>query len=273
MKKISILLIGFYLIISNSIIAQTIKIVREIEAGKCILGKVYLNDKLVCYSLEKPDIGNINDISAISAGTFSAFIRTDNDKWRIELKNVPGDRTVIQIHKGNSPSDIKGCIIVCTTFDENNCTIPGGSSTQAMESFKNALYEAKISDEKEITVIVENNEKKSRIDYTGEWKVVMKSIKCPKFPQMANNSDLIGEEKNLSIVKGEGDALKVNLDGYEEKDMIFKKISENKYQHINSIFTEELYFKSSTSVEYIHIANSNNMIITYTYTGIKNKTE
>ena len=111
--------------------------------------------------------------------------------------------------------------------------------------------------------------KKDNNPYIGEWTMIMKKIECPQFND--NNSDLIGQERTLSIISGEADDFKINEDGYEEKDMIFKKISENKYQHINGIFEEIITFTSDASIEYIHIASSNGITITYTYIGTKNK--
>jgi hypothetical protein len=142
--------------ISNGV---TIKIVRHIYESRCILGKIYVNDKLVCYSLELPYNGNIKDNSSVPAGTYPAHIRTDPDLgWRIEINmSISPGRDYIQIHKGNSPSNTTGCIIVCSTFDENYCTIPAGSSTIAMTSLKNAFYEARISDGNAITVVIENS--------------------------------------------------------------------------------------------------------------------
>lgn len=166
MKKKLYIFIGLFILTISFSNAQKIKIVRELDAGKCIFGQIFVNEKLVCYSLELPNIGNINNISSIPAGTYSAIIRTDgNMGWRIELKNV-SDRSYIQIHKGNSTSSTTGCIIVCTTFDESSCTIPAGSSTKAMESLNNALYDAKIADNSSLTVVVENNIKKAENSFT-----------------------------------------------------------------------------------------------------------
>ncbi len=60
------------------------------------------------YTLERIDL-------IAPTGTFAAFLRTDHNPARIELRAVPG-RTNIQIHTGNTPDDSLGCILVGERF-------------------------------------------------------------------------------------------------------------------------------------------------------------
>lgn len=70
---------------------------------------------LQLHTLELPYADNLNDLSSIPPGTYTAFVRIDGHRgWRLELRNVPG-RKHIQIHKGNTTNDILGCILVGTT--------------------------------------------------------------------------------------------------------------------------------------------------------------
>lgn len=62
-------------------------------------------------TLELPDRFNVQEISRIKAGTYKGWVRTDNNKKRIQLMNVPG-RTCVQLHVGNRTSEIAGCILL-----------------------------------------------------------------------------------------------------------------------------------------------------------------
>ncbi len=81
----------------------------------CTLGEMYLDGKLVCYTLELPDKGNKRNVSCIPAGTYNC------EPWNskkfpntFHVENVNG-RTAILIHKGNSTKDTSGCILVGLT--------------------------------------------------------------------------------------------------------------------------------------------------------------
>ncbi len=126
-----------------------ITIERQVENPDCTLGYMYLNDELLCYTLEKPGIGNISDISHIPVGTYDAIIRYDKtvngstsvsmDYWRIELLNVPDNRKYIQIHRGNFPADSKGCILVGNELnDADRCYV--GDSAGAFSRLKTAFF-------------------------------------------------------------------------------------------------------------------------------------
>jgi hypothetical protein len=91
----------------------------------CIPGTVYTVDPdmimsdnpgtKVCYSMELPQRGNQNEISAIPRGTYSAKARLSGKNGPVlELSGVPG-RDVIQIHSGNSPDQTIGCILLGDT--------------------------------------------------------------------------------------------------------------------------------------------------------------
>lgn len=70
-------------------------------------GRLLVEGEEIARTLEPALEGN-----RIPSGTYEAFIRVDGDLgWRVELKNVPGWEN-IQIHKGNYPSNTRGCVLV-----------------------------------------------------------------------------------------------------------------------------------------------------------------
>jgi len=102
---------------------------RVYHEEKCIIGELYKinqvagsimpRETFLAYTLELPYTFNFNDISSIPVGTYHGDIRTDGKRgWRIQLENVPG-RKYIQIHIGNFPKDITGCILVGTSVKDN----------------------------------------------------------------------------------------------------------------------------------------------------------
>lgn len=90
-----------------------IKIVRTSENLSSTTGELFVNGQFVAHTLELPWQNNQSYISSIPAGTYKAILRYDkNDRWRLQLLNVPGGRTGIQIHVGNHPGQIEGCLLV-----------------------------------------------------------------------------------------------------------------------------------------------------------------
>ena len=103
-----------------------------------VIGVLYANDTQLCYTLELPWKDNQNNISCIPVGSYTGTIRTDGNKgWRIELVGVP-NRGNVQIHVGNYPSDILGCILVGLAWSTNMVT----SSDAARLNLKKAYEDA-----------------------------------------------------------------------------------------------------------------------------------
>ncbi|MEI7661933.1 MAG: hypothetical protein WCK34_07045 [Bacteroidota bacterium] len=105
--------------------------------------------------------------------------------------------------------------------------------------------------------------------YTGEWTLALKKFEGPpSFPQaMADQFVSSSPVRHLTIGSGANGELTLTEDGTVK---VFKKISENRYQWIDSIFTELISFNGNSSMEFIHIASPDNSKMTYTYTGTKN---
>lgn len=83
-------------------------LVRDVKGDKAILGKLYFNGGIVCYTLE-------NAAKAIPCGMYSVQ-NSKSPKFKRELPliwnaNVPAKRG-IRIHVGNSAKDSNGCILV-----------------------------------------------------------------------------------------------------------------------------------------------------------------
>lgn len=83
-------------------------LIRDVKGNKAILGKLYLNGAIVCYTLE-------NAAKAIPCGLYSVQ-NSKSPKFKRELPliwnaNVSAKRG-IRIHVGNTAKDSQGCILV-----------------------------------------------------------------------------------------------------------------------------------------------------------------
>src|SRR5947208_1162932 len=97
-----------------------IEIRRRYRYSQSIGGELLIEGKPVCQTLELPWRWNEKDISCIPAGTYSCWWR--HERGRIQLWDIPcpgGYRTGVQIHVGNQPKQIQGCILVATTVSPN----------------------------------------------------------------------------------------------------------------------------------------------------------
>jgi uncharacterized protein DUF5675 len=104
-----------------------------------IVGELFVNGSFVCYTLELAWLWNEKDKSCVPPGTYRAFLRTDHkDKWRIQLEGVPGGREAVQIHIGNFPRDIKGCVIVGNSYSPDAVH----DSAAAYEKLKSAYRQS-----------------------------------------------------------------------------------------------------------------------------------
>jgi hypothetical protein len=83
-------------------------LIRDVKGDKAILGKLYLNGAIVCYTLE-------NAAKAIPCGVYLVqnskspkFKRELPLLWNSGLSSSRG----IRIHRGNTAKDSQGCILV-----------------------------------------------------------------------------------------------------------------------------------------------------------------
>lgn len=121
-----------------------LKVIRKNIHSKSIIGELWCNEYYLCRTLELPWKFNIKSISCIPIGTYGASLRYDkNDKWRLQLTGVKG-RSGVQIHIGNYPSEIQGCILVGMDASSNKIS----RSKEAYTVLKNKFYETASLDEK-----------------------------------------------------------------------------------------------------------------------------
>ena len=85
-----------------------ITLVRDIRTEKAILGRLYLNGHMVCYTLE-------NAAKAVLCGMYSVK-NSRSPKFKRELPliyngDVPASRG-IRLHVGNTVASSSGCILV-----------------------------------------------------------------------------------------------------------------------------------------------------------------
>lgn len=92
-----------------------LKVERFDSSGNSMIGKLYLQGRIVCYTLEPAWRNNARGKSCVPSGTYQAYLRYTSLKskreWCIELTNAY-PREAIQVHIGNNSSDTEGCILV-----------------------------------------------------------------------------------------------------------------------------------------------------------------
>lgn len=74
-------------------------------------GTIFLNGKILCYSIELPWHNNLSRISCVPEGTYELRKRySPKYKWHLILENVPS-RQLILVHAANDAiKELKGCI-------------------------------------------------------------------------------------------------------------------------------------------------------------------
>ncbi len=117
-----------------------IQILRTYATNKVTYGECYVNDILTAMTLELPWKDNIANASCIPEGNYKATLRYDKSRdgfFTIQLAGT-GPRTGIQIHVGNKPDDITGCILLGLKAKVNDLTV--GESLKAINLLKNLFY-------------------------------------------------------------------------------------------------------------------------------------
>lgn len=134
-----------------------INIIRIYNGKNSIMGEFYINGTLLAMSLELPWKDNIEGISCIPEGKYSAILRYDKSRdgfFTIQLSGT-GPRTGIQIHVGNKPAEIAGCILLGTSAKYKEEIV--GDSKKAIALLKKAFYESEnpiLTPNKEISVSI-----------------------------------------------------------------------------------------------------------------------
>ena len=122
---------------------MNIKIERFYEGENSIIGELYINKKLFCYSLENPWLDNKTFISSIPEGKYSCK-QYSSKKYPnvVEILDVKG-RTKILIHAGNYAKDTQGCVLLGDSFCKSKEAIWNSKKT-IKKFFKKVGYEFEI---------------------------------------------------------------------------------------------------------------------------------
>ncbi len=91
-----------------------LNIMRLWPGDRATMGELYVNGTLTAMTLELPWKDNQPGQSSIPEGVYGATLRYDKSRdgfFTIQLKGT-GPRTGIQIHVGNRPDQITGCILL-----------------------------------------------------------------------------------------------------------------------------------------------------------------
>lgn len=131
------------LLCRRNVFAQTpfkLTLIRTFESATCTTGEMFANGKFLCHTLELPWKDNRSYVSSIPSKDYNANVRYDKaDHWRIELRNEEtAPRSGVQIHIGNYPSEIQGCILPGMEVFNPKAEIR--SSAQAYSRLKTSFY-------------------------------------------------------------------------------------------------------------------------------------
>ena len=105
-----------------------LNLIRDVKGDKAILGKLYLNGAIVCYTLE-------NASKAIPTGLYMVQ-NSKSPKFKRELpliwnSGVHSSRG-IRFHRGNTAKDSQGCILVGMGRDVKKSFITESSLAETM---------------------------------------------------------------------------------------------------------------------------------------------
>lgn len=93
-----------------------LKVVREVFTDQSTIGRLYVNEKFHCYTLEdryRPDGKKVYGETAIAEGRYQVIVNMSNRFKRrmpllIDVPNFAG----VRIHKGNTAKNTLGCVLV-----------------------------------------------------------------------------------------------------------------------------------------------------------------
>ena len=93
-------------------------LIRDTFTDKSVLGKLYCNSEFIAHTLELPWKDNKKSVSCVPAGKYSCRVRlaresSTRDYVHLLVEDVK-DRSYILFHRGNYPSDSRGCILTGT---------------------------------------------------------------------------------------------------------------------------------------------------------------
>ncbi|WP_411035324.1 DUF5675 family protein [Shinella sp. BYT-45] len=138
----------YFLTIKRETNLSTVLDLNDCVKGRLFVGPTYYHGPQnaiagaeFCDTLELPWRNNLDEISCCPPGEHKAFIRTDGTLgWRVELADVVA-RDNIQIHIGNSPRDIAGCILPGRWSPSRACFVQAsGASIAALKMMMGSAH-------------------------------------------------------------------------------------------------------------------------------------
>lgn len=119
-----------------------ITVVRLEKSEDQVLGVLFVDGRVVCWTLEPPWRGNKNSVSCIPVGMYvGTKIVSQDHGVTLLINEVPGRSEILLGHKGNSVTDTRGCMIVGSRPGWVNGARWVFESTKAMEAYRGAIYE------------------------------------------------------------------------------------------------------------------------------------
>ena len=102
--------------IQSNLASINLLLIRDTFTDKSTLGELFLNGERMCDTLENPWLDNIRNISCIPAGEYDVRLRYpresgSRDYLHLLVQDVP-NRDWVLVHRGNFPSQTKGCVLV-----------------------------------------------------------------------------------------------------------------------------------------------------------------
>jgi hypothetical protein len=93
-------------------------LIRDTFTDKSVIGKLYCNAEFIAHTLELAWRDNEKSVSCIPSGEYECRVRLaresgSRDYVHLLVKDVP-NRSYILFHRGNYPSDSRGCILTGT---------------------------------------------------------------------------------------------------------------------------------------------------------------
>ena len=114
-----------------------LKLIRETFTDESTIGKLFINDKYHCFTLEdKVRETKIQNVTAIPKGNYEVILSFSNRFQQVMplLLNVPNYEGV-RIHWGNYSKDTDGCVLLGSTKTINMI----GNSVTQYKSFMSEL--------------------------------------------------------------------------------------------------------------------------------------
>ena len=91
-------------------------LIRDTFTEESTVGELFINGERICDTLENPWLDNQRNISCIPEGQYPVRLRlaresASRDYLHLLVQEVP-NRDWVLVHRGNFPSQTKGCILV-----------------------------------------------------------------------------------------------------------------------------------------------------------------